>query len=106
MSINLRPLLANPGQLVSEGRFNIGTYKEPFKNVNPLEAEIGRLIRYPRLLKNLRLKEWQHFALVNRDYYISLALFDAKTLALVQVCLYDRQSVCLKHCGMIMRLAM
>ena len=96
MSTNLRPLLANPGQLVSEGRFNFGTYKEPFKNVNPLDAEIGRLIRYPRVLKNLRLKEWQHFALVNRDYYISLALFDAKTLALVQVCLYDRQSGSIK----------
>jgi len=92
MKPNLRPLLENPGQLVTEGRFNLGTYKEPFKNINPLDADIGKRIRYPRMLKNLRLKEWQHFALVNHNYYISLALFNAKTLALVQVCLYERKS--------------
>lgn len=90
--MKLRPLLTNPGRLVSEGRFALGTYKEPFREVNPLDAAIGAVFPVPRFLKNWRLKEWQHFALVNDDFYISLALFNAKTLALAQVCVYDRRN--------------
>ena len=92
MSIPLRPILPSPGRLVSHGRFNRGTFKEEFTEINPLDAEITGFLPYPRVFKNFRLKEWQHFALVNEDYYISLALFNAKTLALGQVCLYDRKS--------------
>jgi hypothetical protein len=92
MSIPVRQILPSPGRLVSNGRFNHGTFNHEFTEVNPLDAEIGRIFPYPRSFKNFRLKEWQHFALVNEDYYISLALFNAKTLALAQVCLYDRKS--------------
>ena len=87
-----RKLLPSPGKLVTNGRFNLGTYKEAFREINPLDAKIGAFIPYPKILKNLRLKEWQHFALANEDYYISLALFDAKTLALAQVCLYENKT--------------
>lgn len=92
MSKPVRPILPSPGRLVSNGRFNLGTFKEEFTEINPLDVEIGGLFSYPRAFKNFRLKEWQHFALVNEEYYISLALFNAKTLALAQVCLYDRKS--------------
>lgn len=92
MSIPLRPILPGPGILVSNGRFNLGTFKEEFTEINPLDADIAGFFPYPRAFRNFRLKEWQHFALVNEDYYISLALFNAKTLALAQVCLYDRKS--------------
>ena len=33
-----------------------------------------------------RLKEREHFALVNDQYYLSVALFNAKSLGLAQVC--------------------
>lgn len=88
MSTSVRPLLPSPGTLVAGGRFNLGTYKEPFRVVNMLDAAIGSR---PRWWKNLRLKEWQHFALVSDDYYLSLALFNAKTIALAQVCVYERR---------------
>ena len=84
----MRPILETPDQLVTDGRFNLGTFKQPFKKVNPLDARLA--VPLPRVVKSLRLKEWQHFGLANRDYYLSLALFNAKTLALAQVCIYSR----------------
>jgi len=85
-----RPLLAPPSSLVEGGRFQLGTFDGPIQHVNPLDADVsfGPL---PSALKKLRLKEWQHFALVNDDIYLSIALFDAKVLCLVQVCVYHRR---------------
>ena len=90
MSPAMRAILATPHSLVGDGRFALGTYKAPFERVNPLDARLGRFWPWPRWLKNWRLKEWEHFALVNDDYYLSVALFDAKILGLAQVCVYSR----------------
>ncbi len=85
----MKPIFADvpgaPKELVSAGAFNLGRYSTPFKVINPLDAALGA----PRFWKNWRLKEWQHFALVNDKYYLSLALFNAKCLALAQVCIED-----------------
>lgn len=83
------PLPDAPDQLVTDGKFNMGRYKSPFKEVNPLDAKLG--IR-PRWWKYYRLKEWQHFALVSADYYISLAVFNVKKIAIAQVCIQDIRS--------------
>ncbi len=91
MSPGLRSILPTPPNLVSEGRFALGTYKAPFRRVNPLDARLGALLPWPRWLKNWRLKEWEHFALVNDQYYLSVALFNAKSLGLAQVCIYSRE---------------
>ena len=58
MSPGLRSILPTPPNLVSEGRFALGTYKAPFRRVNPLDARLGALLPWPRWLKNWRLKEW------------------------------------------------
>jgi hypothetical protein len=81
-----RPLLPTPPAWVRDGRFELGTFASPLAEINPLDARIFG----PRWLRRLRLKEWQHFAVVSDDWYLSLALFDAKWLALAQVCLFDR----------------
>ena len=90
MSPTLRSVSSTPRSLVEDGRFALGTYKTPFERVNPLDARLGALWPWPRWLKKWRLKEWEHFALVNDQYYLSLALFDAKILGLGQVCVYSR----------------
>lgn len=84
----VRPLLPTPPAWVRDGRFELGTFAGPLTEVNPLDAEFGP--RWRRPLKRMRLKEWQHFAVVNDEWYLSLALFDAKWLALAQICLFDR----------------
>lgn len=81
-----------PHSLVENGRFCLGTYNSPFRKVNPLDAKLGSPFSVPRFVKNLRLKEWQHFALANQDFYLSLALFNAKVLGLAQICLYSRKT--------------
>ena len=86
----IRPVLSTPSRLVSAGRFNVGTFAAPFADVNMLDASLGMPL--PRHLKAMRLKEWQHFALVDERWYVSLALFNAKTLGLAQVIIYDRDS--------------
>lgn len=92
MSPVLRSILSTPPSLVSDGRFALGTYKAPFRRINPLDARLGALWPWPRWFKSWRLKEWEHFALVNDRYYLSVALFDAKSLSLAQVCVYSREA--------------
>jgi len=91
----MRRILSTPPSLVADGRFALGTYKAPFQRVNPLDARLGRLWPWPRWLKRWRLKEWEHFALVNDQYYLSVALFDAKSVGLAQVCVYSREAGCI-----------
>jgi hypothetical protein len=85
-------VLPTPGSLVTDGRFNHGLFTSPLAEVNPLDAQIlgPGGIRMPRLAKRLTLKEWQHFAVVDDEVYLSLAVFDAKRIALAQVIAYDR----------------
>lgn len=75
----------------SAGAFALGMRTQPFERVNPLDAKLRGPLGLRRSLKKLALKEWQHFALVNRRFYISVALFDAKRLALAQIIVFDRQ---------------
>ncbi len=81
-----------PEALVTDGRFNLGTYCAPFPRVNPLDADLRCGIRLPRWAKNLTLKEWEHFALANSRFYVSVVIFNAKRLALTHVVVYDRES--------------
>lgn len=90
MSSTLRPLLTAPAELVSEGRFNLGTYGAPIRTLNFTAADLG--LPLPAALKRLRLKEWQHYGIAGPEHYLSLALFDAKSLALAQVCLFERRT--------------
>ena len=80
-----------PEALVTDGRFNLGIYRDPFKCVNPLDARIG-LIPLPESVKNLLLKEWEHFALVSRRFFVSVAIFNSKRVGLAHVVVYDRQN--------------
>jgi len=85
MEACLRKVLPIPAKLVERGRFNFGTYNMPFRYVNPHDSGNG-------FFRKMKLKEWQHFALVNNDYYITLVLFDAKKMCFAQVCIYDRKT--------------
>ncbi len=86
-----RPLSQTPASLVTDGRFNFGTFTAPFERINPLEADIVPGLRIPRALKALRLKEWQAFQLGSKRAFVMLALFNAKSLALAQVKVYDHE---------------
>lgn len=85
-----RTLQAARASLVEGGSTVFGTFDGPFASVNPLDAAVMGRVPVPRALKAWRLKEWQAFQLSTERYFVCVALFNAKSLGLVQVKLYDR----------------
>jgi hypothetical protein len=87
-----RDLLTAPDSLVTGGKFNFGTFKTQFRNVNPLEAKKPLGFWMPRAFLNFRLKEWQAFQLGNERWFILVVLYNAKISALTQFIAYDRET--------------
>ena len=86
----MRQLLDAPARLVDDGRIRFGTFDRPIPDVNLLDARPWP-VPLPRPLRALRLKEWQAFQLGSPRWFVAVALFDAKLLALAQVKVYDRE---------------
>ncbi|HVI03601.1 MAG TPA: DUF2804 domain-containing protein [Enhygromyxa sp.] len=86
----MRTILEPPQSLVDGGRVRFGTFAGAIADVNLIDARPWSL-PIPRPLRALRLKEWQAFQLGNQRYFIIVALFNAKLLALAQVKVYDRE---------------
>jgi hypothetical protein len=87
-----RELLTAPDNLVTGGLFNFGTFKDQFRNVNPLDAKDPLGFWLPRPFLSLRLKEWQAFQLGNERWFILVVLYNAKVSALTQFIAYDRET--------------
>ncbi len=87
-----RKILSSPSELVTEGEFNFGSFDEAFHKVNMLD--VNRLFHLPlaRILKKLRLKEWQAFQLGNQRFFMLLAVYNAKSLAINQLIIFDRKT--------------
>lgn len=75
--------------LVSDGKFNFGTYNKPLKNINPLESKISKL-PFPKVIKNIRLKEWNAFQLGNDRFFIFIAIMDIKKIVQFIINIYDK----------------
>lgn len=89
----MRPVRSDVSRIVDEdGTVQFGQFDRPFEDVNLLDADAYRPLPLPRLLKRLRLKEWQAFQISHPRYFLNLALFDARIVGLVQVKIFDRQT--------------
>ncbi|MBN1201745.1 MAG: DUF2804 domain-containing protein [Anaerolineae bacterium] len=86
----MRDLRPTPPQPVFYGQIHFGTFRDPFRTVNLIEADICGHRWAPRWWRNLRLKEWQRFAIVSDELYCGCVVFDAKYLAASFFCVYDR----------------
>lgn len=78
-------------QLVSNGRFNWGTYAAAVPQVNMLDAEKPWGFPMPHFAKNFRLKEWQAFQLGNAEFFLLAVIYTAKILGLVQFIFVDKK---------------
>lgn len=78
-----------PKQLVTKGKFEFGTFNAPFEIVNPLDAIKPLPLRLPKLLKTMRLKEWEAFQIGNKDFFILTAVYNSKGLGVVQFIVID-----------------
>ncbi|MEN8119364.1 MAG: DUF2804 domain-containing protein [Bacteroidota bacterium] len=87
-----REILSNPSELVTEGQINFGCFSNDFKNINFLDANKPFGFPTPRVFNYLRLKEWQAFQLGNKDYFILIAVYNAKSIAVNQFILYSKKN--------------
>ncbi|GAC57764.1 hypothetical protein GOHSU_24_00530 [Gordonia hirsuta DSM 44140 = NBRC 16056] len=83
-----------PPALVEDGRYAFGTYDGPIPLINPLDAGTrldaegtphGRFRSLRRMNRNLRLKEWEAFQLGDDDWFVLGAVYNAKTIGLIQI---------------------
>ena len=83
-------LLETPDRAVAHGQVQFGRFARPFRELNLLDAQCG----IPRLggLRHFRLKEWEHFALVHPDWYLSVAIVDVGFLVTSWLHLFDRRN--------------
>jgi hypothetical protein len=87
-----RELLTARQSLVTGGKFHFGTFKNQFREVNPLDAKNPLGYWLPRPFISFRLKEWQAFQLGNERWFILAVLYNAKVSALAQFIAYDKEN--------------
>ncbi|MGB3604678.1 MAG: DUF2804 family protein [Gordonia sp. (in: high G+C Gram-positive bacteria)] len=75
-----------PRSLVSNGRYNFGTYNRSIPEINSLDAAgSGPLAFARRAARNTALKEWEAFQLGDDNWFVLGAVYNAKSLGLLQV---------------------
>lgn len=79
-----------PARLVDNGTIRFGVFDGPVDSPNLWDAHAPLGVPLPRALQDLRLKEWQAMQLGNDRFFMVVAIFSAKTVALVQIKVFDR----------------
>lgn len=85
-----RAILPAPGQVVTDGRCNMGTFNEAIREVNLLDAASPLDRPLPRTVKYLRLKEWQAFQIANQEWFICLAVYNTKLVGMAIIMAYSK----------------
>jgi len=82
-------LQSAPEALVEQGKFNVGKYKTPFKTVNFQQSENPYWIKTD-FVKNIQTREWQAFQVNNEQYFVMIAIYNAKKISLLQCIIFDK----------------
>lgn len=89
----MRTIKETPGCAVEDGTINYGVFKTPFKDLNLLDAALFKGFGMAaRLMRRVRLKEWQHFGIVTDKAFFGLAIVNANFMGLSWFYYYDRKS--------------
>ena len=89
------PVLNNtPPWLVKNGNVvDLGLFRDPFKNLNILDADIfGTGTIEPQWFRRMRLKEWQHFAVISEDYFLGFVVMNSNYLSMSFCYVVDRKT--------------
>ena len=94
-----RTLEPPPAELVLEGRYRFGTYDGPIVRINPLDVvtATGARGRLQRAARNARLKEWQAFQLGDESVFVLGAVYDTKSISLLQVLVVDKHAATIRR---------
>ncbi len=79
----MRPLNNTPPWLVKNGQVvDFGLFKEPFRNLNIADAQIwAPKVFPPKIFRMARLKEWQHFAVINSEVFLGFMVLNTHYLS-------------------------
>lgn len=88
-----------PAELVLDGRYRFGTYDGPIARINPLDVvtATGARGRLQRAARNARLKEWEAFQLGDESTFVLGAVYDTKSIALLQVLVVDKHAATIRR---------
>lgn len=89
----MRELKITPENMVESGRvMDFGLFKSPFTNVNILEADIYPDKKIPKFLRKYRLKEWQHYVLINDEISMGFVISDTHYMTMSFCYLVNRKN--------------
>jgi hypothetical protein len=82
-----------------DGRYQFGTYDGPIERINPLDVvtDAGVVGRLRRVARNARLKEWEAFQLGDDDVFVLGAVYDTKSISLLQVLVVDKHAATIRR---------
>jgi hypothetical protein len=85
-------ILDAPDRLVERGVAATGRFRRPPREINLLDIAGRGLGLWPRGVRDFRLKEWQHIAVVTRTHFLALAVANPKVLGVSWVYAFERSS--------------
>ncbi|MDP8254958.1 MAG: DUF2804 domain-containing protein [Candidatus Alcyoniella australis] len=75
----MREIKRTPQKIVTNGQVNeYGVFRTPFRTVN---LEQIRLPGVPASLTRMRLKRWQHYALIGQDFLMAFVVLNARYMS-------------------------
>jgi len=89
----MRKIQDTPPRIADNGKFNTGIFKTEFRDLNMTDVDplsLGGLT--PRPLRLLRLKEWQHYAIVHPDFYFGMVILNTHYTANTFFNVFDRRA--------------
>jgi hypothetical protein len=87
-----REILSSRAAPVENGKPIPGTWEKAFDGVDLLEIKRPFSFPLPRGLRNLRVKEWESFAMQDDHIYLEAVLANIKYYCIAQVLLYDKET--------------
>ncbi|HEY5527141.1 MAG TPA: DUF2804 domain-containing protein [Candidatus Anoxymicrobiaceae bacterium] len=90
----MRDRKPTPPRMIVDGQVaEYGAFVEPFREVNLLDIDLVMRGRHaPRMVRDFRLKEWEHFGIITDEYYFGMVIFDAKFMGTSFFYAYDRKT--------------
>jgi Domain of unknown function (DUF2804), C-terminal/Domain of unknown function (DUF2804), N-terminal len=89
----MKTLKDTPEKLVENGQVvDYGLFNKPFRNLNIHEADIFGTPAPLRFFNRFRLKEWQHFAIINPEFFAGFVITDAHYLCTSFCYVVERES--------------
>lgn len=82
-----------------DGRYMFGTYDGAIARINPLDVVTATGVRgrLERAVRNVRLKEWEAFQLGDDSLFVLGAVYDTKTISLLQVLVVDKHAATIRR---------